>query len=54
MGVGAYAGGLMFDAFASYALCFVLAGAAGGLNLAALIALARLRRRTADAIAVAA
>lgn len=54
MGVGAYAGGLLFDAFASYALSFVLAGAAGGLNLAALLALARLRRRTADAIAVAA
>ena len=43
MGAGAYAGGLLFDAFASYALAFALAGAAGGLNLVALIALARLR-----------
>jgi MFS family permease len=43
MGVGAYAGGLLFDAFASYALAFALAGAAGGLNLVALLALARLR-----------
>jgi MFS family permease len=46
MGVGAYAGGLLFDAFASYALSFGLAGAAGGLNLVALLALARLRTRT--------
>jgi MFS family permease len=43
MGAGAYAGGLLFDAFASYALSFALAGAAGGLNLVALLALARLR-----------
>ena len=43
MGAGAYAGGLLFDAFASYALSFALAGAAGGLNLIALLALARLR-----------
>jgi MFS family permease len=50
MGAGAYAGGLLFDAFASYALSFALAGAAGGLNLTALLALARLRRRHAHAI----
>ncbi len=43
MGVGAYAGGLLFDAFANYALAFALAGAAGGLNLIALLALARVR-----------
>jgi MFS family permease len=45
MGAGGYAGGLLFDAFASYAPSFALAGAAGGLNLVALLALARLRRR---------
>jgi MFS family permease len=47
MGVGAYAGGLLFDAFANYALSFALAGAAGGLNLVALLALARLRTHPA-------
>ena len=47
MGVGAYAGGLLFDAFASYALSFALAGAAGGLNLIALLALARVRTHPA-------
>jgi hypothetical protein len=47
MGVGGYAGGLMFDAFADYTLSFVLAGAAGGLNLVAILALAVVRRRAA-------
>ncbi len=46
MGVGAYAGGLLFDAFSNYALSFALAGAAGGLNLVALLALAHVRRRS--------
>ena len=46
MGAGAYAGGLLFDAFASYVLAFALAGAAGGLNLVALLALARLRTKS--------
>jgi predicted MFS family arabinose efflux permease len=50
MGAGAYSGGLLFDVFASYALSFALAGAAGGLNLAALLALARIRHRHAEAI----
>ena len=45
MGTGGYAGGLLFDVFASYALSFALAGAAGGLNLIAILALAGLRRR---------
>src|SRR5262249_33885235 len=49
MAAGGYAGGLLYDLFASYALAFVLAGAAGGLNLVALLALARLRRRLASA-----
>jgi hypothetical protein len=44
MAAGGYAGGLLYDLFASYALAFVLAGVAGGLNLIALLALARLRR----------
>jgi MFS family permease len=51
MAAGAYAGGLLFDAFASYALSFALAGVAGGLNLTALLALARVRHRPADALA---
>jgi hypothetical protein len=45
MGTGGYAGGLLFDAFGSYALSFALAGAAGALNLSAILALAYLRRR---------
>lgn len=49
MGTGGYAGGLLFDAFASYALSFALAGAAGGLNLIAILALAGLRRHAAAA-----
>jgi MFS family permease len=49
MAAGGYAGGLLYDLFASYALAFVLAGAAGGFNLMALLALARLRRRLAAA-----
>jgi MFS family permease len=44
MAAGGYAGGLVYDLYASYALAFALAGAAGGLNLIALLALARLRR----------
>jgi predicted MFS family arabinose efflux permease len=44
MAAGGYAGGLLFDAFAGYGLSFALAGAAGGLNLIALLALAYLRR----------
>jgi MFS family permease len=44
MAAGGYAGGLLFDLFGSYTLAFVLAGAAGALNLAALLALSRLRR----------
>lgn len=44
MAAGGYAGGLIYDLYASYALAFLLAGAAGGLNLTALLALARLRR----------
>jgi MFS family permease len=51
MGVGGYAGGLLFDAFASYALSFALAGVAGGLNLIALLALAGVRRRAGPASA---
>jgi MFS family permease len=47
MAAGGYAGGLLYDLFGSYALAFVLAGAAGGLNLIALLALARLRRHLA-------
>jgi MFS family permease len=45
MAVGGYVGGLLFDLLAGYALAFVLAGIAGGFNLMALLALARLRRR---------
>ena len=51
MGTGGYAGGLLFDAFSSYALSFALAGAAGGLNLVALLALAHVRRRPGAALA---
>jgi MFS family permease len=51
MAAGGYAGGLLYDLFASYALAFVLAGAAGGLNLMALLALARLRPGLAVALA---
>ncbi|MFZ1105350.1 MAG: MFS transporter [Hyphomicrobiaceae bacterium] len=51
MAAGGYAGGLLFDLFASYALAFVLAGAAGGLNLMALLALARQRRGLRTALA---
>jgi MFS family permease len=47
MAAGGYAGGLLFDLFASYAPSFVLAGVAGGFNLMALLALARLRGRLA-------
>jgi MFS family permease len=50
MGTGGYVGGVLFDAFASYALSFVLAGAAGGLNLFAILALAQFRRRPAAAV----
>jgi MFS family permease len=49
MAAGGYAGGLLYDLFASYAPAFVLAGAAGGFNLVALLALARLRRHLATA-----
>jgi MFS family permease len=45
MGTGGYAGGLLFDLFGSYALSFALAGAAGALNLSALLALAHRRGR---------
>jgi MFS family permease len=51
MAAGGYAGGLLYDLFASYTLAFVLAGTAGGLNLMALFALARLRRGLAVALA---
>lgn len=51
MGVGGYAAGLLFDAFANYTLSFALAGAAGGLNLVTLLALAHVRRRPAAAVA---
>jgi MFS family permease len=44
MGVGAYAGGALFDLAASYTLSFALAAAAGLLNLATISALAILRR----------
>ena len=47
MAAGGYAGGLLYDLFASYALAFVASGVAGGLNLVALFELARLRRRLA-------
>jgi MFS family permease len=47
MGVGGYAGGVLFDTFGSYALSFGLAGAAGALNLMAILALATIRRRAA-------
>jgi MFS family permease len=47
MAAGGYAGGVLYDLFGSYAPAFVLAGAAGGLNLLALNALARLRWRLA-------
>jgi len=50
MGTGGYVGGVLFDAFASYALSFALAGAAGGLNLLAILALAQLRRRPATVV----
>jgi MFS family permease len=49
MAAGGYAGGLLFDLYGSYALAFALAGAAGGLNLTALLALARLRRHPGTA-----
>jgi hypothetical protein len=51
MAAGGYAGGLLYDLFASYALAFVLAGAAGGLNLMALLALARQRRGLGSVLA---
>jgi MFS family permease len=52
MAAGGYLGGLIYDLYASYALAFVLAGAAGALNLTALLALARLRRGSRAALAV--
>jgi hypothetical protein len=39
MGVGGYAGGLLFDIYLNYVVSFMLAGAAGVLNLAAIAAM---------------
>ena len=44
MGVGGYAGGLLFDLTLSYSLPFMLAGLAGLLNLATIAALSLMRR----------
>jgi MFS family permease len=47
MAGGAYAGGALFDASLSYRLSFILAGAAGALNLTVIAAIAARRSATA-------
>jgi MFS family permease len=47
MGVGGYLGGLLFDLTQGYALAFLLAGAAGLLNLLAIGTLLLMRRKAA-------
>lgn len=45
MGVGGYAGGVLFDTYLDYTLAFTLAALMGGLNLLAIGLLARMDRR---------
>jgi MFS family permease len=58
MGTGGYAGGALFDIYASYIMSFTLAGVAGLLNLSAIATLIVVRRavchQTQGATAVAA
>jgi MFS family permease len=50
MGVGGYAGGMLFDLTQGYTLSFLLAAAAGVLNLAAIGTLLLMRRPAASAL----